>query len=315
MGIAIAASLVIAPALILSPQFVQAQQSKEISGEGFGSMACSDDSRVVHGPITFSAREDDKGKVTGDFRFEAEGKFPREIGGFFNGGHITEDNRYDLTGISSHHAGDGGEICLQGVFPFTLTGECGQGVRVKLVIEHTPEFKTIGEFIANVVCNAEDPILRGSFTVSQAATTMNPPVTAIPGFAKGSHEVRIEIDANYEYNTATKALTVDQDSLKGVLWIDKGTSTARSFPLSDVSQLTVSPDFKTIAYKATINFGGSTTAMVVISGKISGTLTYDPAIDFEHAKDQTAKTSKMTLEIANVKLEVKRVLTGAIDFT
>jgi hypothetical protein len=77
--------------------------------------------------------------------------------------------------------------------------------------------------------------------------------------------------------------------------------------------VTVSPDLKTITYKVNIKFGGAT----LIVGTITGTLTFDPAIDFEHAKDQSAKTSKMTLQlsIAKVKFDVKRVLNGAIDFT
>jgi hypothetical protein len=42
----------------------------------------------------------------------------------------------------------------------------------------------------------------------------------------------------------------------------------------------VSPDFKTITYKANIKIGGT-----LIVGTITGTLTFDPAIDFGHAKD------------------------------
>jgi hypothetical protein len=45
--------------------------------------------------------------------------------------------------------------------------------------------------------------------------------------------------------------------------------------------VTVSPGLKTITYKANIKFGGG----MLIVGTITGTLTFDPAIDFEHAKD------------------------------
>jgi hypothetical protein len=162
-----------------------------------------------------------------------------------------------------------------------------------------------------VTCTSSS-ILTGSFTVLQTAVLNPTKAVVVPGFAEGSHQITIEINANYEYNTGSKTLTVDRDSLKGKLWIDKGTSRAKSFPLSDVTALSVSPDFKTITYKANIRFGGGT----LIVGTITGTLTFDPAIDFEQAKDQSAKTSKMTLElsIAKVKLDFNRVLTGAIDF-
>jgi hypothetical protein len=101
--------------------------------------------------------------------------------------------------------------------------------------------------------------------------------------------------------------------VKGTVWVDKGTTKANSFPLSSVSTLTVSPDFKTLTYKATAKLIGGTS----IAGTISGTLTFNPAIDIEHARDQTAKTSKMILglSIAKVNFDVKRVLTGGIDFT
>ncbi|MDQ3903407.1 MAG: hypothetical protein M3247_07185 [Thermoproteota archaeon] len=85
--------------------------------------------------------------------------------------------------------------------------------------------------------------------------------------------------------------------------------------------MTVSPDFKGISYKASITPGSSsgTRLPIMISGTVSGTLTFDPAIDFEHAKDQTAKTNKMTFElsIAKVKLEFDRggASTGEIDFS
>ncbi len=69
-----------------------------------------------------------------------------------------------------------------------------------------------------------------------------------------------------------------------------------------------------ITYKEIIKFSQSAT----IVGTISGTLRFDPSIDFEHAKDQTAKTNKRTweLSIAKVKLEFNRGGTsiGQIDF-
>ncbi|MDQ3903408.1 MAG: HYR domain-containing protein [Thermoproteota archaeon] len=69
-------------------------------------------------------------------------------------------------------------------------------------------------------------ILTGSFTVSQTATTTTPAssataanlTNAVPGLAKGSsHKITVDITANYEYNTATKTLTLDQHSIKGQL--------------------------------------------------------------------------------------------------
>jgi hypothetical protein len=64
-------------------------------------------------------------------------------------------------------------------------------------------------------------------------------------------------------------LIVDQDSLEGVLWIDKWTSRAKSFSLSDVTAFTVSPDFKTITYKANINLPYGRQMRQVIQEKIN----------------------------------------------
>jgi hypothetical protein len=41
----------------------------------------------------------------------------------------------------------------------------------------------------------------------------------------------------------------------------------------------------------------------MISGTVTSTLTFDPAVDFEHPKDQTAKTSKMTFELSIAKVK------------
>jgi hypothetical protein len=57
---------------------------------------------------------------------------------------------------------------------------------------------------------------------------------------------------------------------------------------------------------------------IIVGTIIIGTLRFNPAIDFEQAKDQSSNTNKIALEtsITKVKLDVKRVLLiGAIDFT
>lgn len=305
--IALVAALLTAPVLTFSTQLVHAQQDKEISlDHGTGTITCGPSFDYVHDAnIDFFAREND-GRVSGHLIIETVEKFPDEIFGRITGIHISGEKDFTLTATINQDI----IPCKLGSGPvqYILTGECGRGVT-----QLTSTGSALsGEFFSpQVVCNFKDPIQRGSFTVSQTATSSNLP-KAVPGFAAGGHQITIEVAANYEYNTATEVLTIDQDSLKGQLWIDKGTSRAKSFPLNDVTALSVSPDFKTATYKAKIKFGGT-----MIVGTITGTSTFDPAIDFEHAKDQSAKTNKMTLElsIAKVKLEVKRALSGAIDFT
>ncbi len=76
-----------------------------------------------------------------------------------------------------------------------------------------------------ITVNASTPrILSGSFTVSQTATITTSTSSAanltkaVPGLAKGnSHKITVDITANYQYNTATKTLTIDPHSLKGQL--------------------------------------------------------------------------------------------------
>jgi hypothetical protein len=303
--ISIAAALVLAPILTLSPQLVQAQQDKQIylpEDYGYGVIFCGPQYDYREEAwISFLAREKN-GRVSGFLSFVTNEAFPDEISGGITGIQMNGEKSFTLTGTLN-------DPCEESRVPFILTGECGPAR--KSIHFTTTETGLRGDLGGRVVCNIEDLIQKGSFTVSQTATSSNLP-KAVPGFAVGSHQIAVEVAANYEYNTATKALTVDQDSLKGQLWIDKGTSNAKSFPLSDVTALSVSPDLKIITYKANIKFGGT-----LIVGTVTGTLTFDPAIDFEHAKDQSAKTNKMTLEIsiAKVKLEVQRALTGGIDFT
>jgi hypothetical protein len=95
--IAIAATLIIASALILSPHLVQSQQGKHISGSGHGLLHCGNARTDVGASLTFFAREE-KGTVTRGFSIETEEGFPRFGSRPITGGHITGEKSYTLTG-------------------------------------------------------------------------------------------------------------------------------------------------------------------------------------------------------------------------
>jgi hypothetical protein len=147
--VTIAAALVTAPALVLGPQVVQAQQGQSISGSGTGQVNCpvfggvSGASPPGDERISFVASKT-RGTVSGSWSiFPVAGPFIFKQGSI-TGGHIG-GQEFTLIGTEFTDT-----MCVSQVpAQITIEGECGQGV----TIEFRSSNGQAGEFTGSVVCN------------------------------------------------------------------------------------------------------------------------------------------------------------------
>jgi hypothetical protein len=148
MLLAIAATLVVAPTLILGPpQLAQAQQGKIVDGRGTGQLNCPSSAEGVPGSsppgdeiISFNAQKY-RGSLTGNFLISTEDFI--QIFGFITGGHMGA-KQFTLTGLESQD-----DICSSpNPATFTITGQCGLGVPIQFRISNGVE----GQFTGNVAC-------------------------------------------------------------------------------------------------------------------------------------------------------------------
>jgi hypothetical protein len=142
MLLAIAATLVATPVLILTPQLAQAQQGKDIIGRGTGQLNCpSGSSAPGDETIDFYASKD-KGSIFGAFTSGSNEGFGYKFG-YITGGHIGA-KQYTLTGYE-----DTDNICSSQIpTTFTISGQCGQGVTIQFRAANGEE----GQFTGNVAC-------------------------------------------------------------------------------------------------------------------------------------------------------------------
>jgi hypothetical protein len=143
MLLAIAATLVTAPALILSPnQLAQAQQGKVIEGRGTGQLNCPSGSSPPGDETIFIIANKFKGSTSGSFNVGSQETFLFKFG-FITGGHISA-KQFTLTGIEEED-----DLCSSQVpTTITITGQCGQGVPIQFRSSSGQE----GEFVGNVAC-------------------------------------------------------------------------------------------------------------------------------------------------------------------
>jgi hypothetical protein len=148
MLLAIAATLVTAPALILSPtQLAQAQQGQAIEGRGTGQVNCpSPEGEPGESPpgdetIFFFANKE-RGSVFGFWDiFNPE--LSQSKAGTITGGHIG-GKQFTLRGVEGSD-----DLCSSQIpATFTISGQCGQGVTIQFRSSNGQE----GEFVGNVAC-------------------------------------------------------------------------------------------------------------------------------------------------------------------
>jgi|ERR687887_615350 hypothetical protein len=141
--LAIAATLVTTPALILTPQLAQAQQGKFIEGRGTGQANCPPSGISPPGDesIFFFAQKF-KGSVGGFFDIGSTVLFLDKEGSI-TGGHIS-GKQFTVTGVEEID-----NLCSSQVpATITITGQCGQGVPIQFRASNGEQ----GQFTGNVAC-------------------------------------------------------------------------------------------------------------------------------------------------------------------
>jgi hypothetical protein len=145
--LAIAGTLVVAPALILSPQSAQAQQDRVVDGRGTGQVNCpAPDGGVGESPpgeeLIFLAAVKNKGSIQGFMTIQSEDRFQAKSGTVTSGN--IGAKQFTLRGLENAD-----DICSTPIpSTFTITGQCGISVPIQFRSSTGQE----GEFIGNVAC-------------------------------------------------------------------------------------------------------------------------------------------------------------------
>jgi hypothetical protein len=140
--LAIAATLVTAPTLILGPQLVQAQQGSQISGRGDGDVQCPTTGEFPGNEQIFFGASKERGTLRGGWSIFSE--FFLDKQGDITGGRIS-GKTFTLTGTEFFD-----NMCnSQTPATITITGQCGLNVPIQF---RSSNGQT-GEFVGNVACS------------------------------------------------------------------------------------------------------------------------------------------------------------------